>query len=155
DTRALDQAEASFGQSLVLDHERHLNPASPRTAWEYLALCRSFSLDRDLEHARANLEHALRLDPQALGPSSCYGPPCLQEGKHYQDAVTAFSVCIGAAPMNATPLFNRGQAYAKLGKLNDAVADLERALVLDPKFGPVKILRDQLLKELQEKPGPA
>jgi tetratricopeptide (TPR) repeat protein len=50
----------------------------------------------------------------------------------YERAVTAYSVCIGAAPEAAGCFYNRALAFAALGRTEQAREDFDQALRLDP-----------------------
>jgi tetratricopeptide (TPR) repeat protein len=100
----LDEAEALLGPSCVLDEERRFHGAAPRTprraprdAWEHFALGRTLLRSGDLDRAAEECALAVRLQPQGLWPNFYLGH-CAFRQKRYADAVTAFSVCIGAAP---------------------------------------------------------
>jgi tetratricopeptide (TPR) repeat protein len=137
----LDQAEALFGPSPVLDEERRLHgqpvrPACrsghvPRTAWEHYALGRSLLRSGDLHRSAEELRQAVRLEPQGLWPNFYTGLCAYRLGR-YEDAATAFSVCIGAAPEAATCFYNRALAFAALGRAGPARADFDQARRLDP-----------------------
>ena len=71
----------------------------------------------------------VRLEPEGLWPNFAWGQ-CAYRLQHYDDAVAAFSVCVGAAPGLAESYFNRALAYAALGRVEPAVADYDRALQL-------------------------
>jgi serine/threonine protein kinase/Tfp pilus assembly protein PilF len=143
----LAEAEASFGPSPVLAHERRQHgdagvPAGPaaRTAWEHTALGRSWLRDGDWDRAAEHLDAALRLEPVGLWPNF-YRGLCWQHAGRYQEAVTAFSVCVGAAPDSAAGFYNRGLACAALGRADEAGRDYDRALQLDPTFAAAALNR--------------
>lgn len=56
--------------------------------------------------------------------------------KKYDDAVVQFTNAITAEPTNASYYYMRGNAYELAGKLNEARADLEKALVFKAKDVP-------------------
>jgi tetratricopeptide (TPR) repeat protein len=127
----------------VLDEERKLHgdpaPSSPLpggrkgegTAWEQCALGRALLRSGDLERAAEALGRAVRLQPHGLWPNFYQGLCAYRRGR-YDDAVTAFSVCIGAAPEAAGCYFNRALAYTALGRTEPALRDLDQAVRLDP-----------------------
>jgi tetratricopeptide (TPR) repeat protein len=141
----LAEAEALFGPSRVLDEERKLHgapltpdpgtadrsPRAPPTAWEHYALGRALLRSGDLERAAAELERAVRLQPQGLWPNFYQGLCAYRQGR-YADAVTAYSVCIGAAPEPAGCFYNRALALDALGRTGQALHDYDQALRLDP-----------------------
>jgi tetratricopeptide (TPR) repeat protein len=140
----LDEAEALFGPSRVLDEERATYGAPPRlprsesrapqTAWKHWALGRTLLRAGALERADAELRRAVRLQPQDLWPNF-YAGVCAYRLSHYEQALTAFSVCIGAAPEAAACFYNRALALAALGHTRAAQEDYYQALRLDPNLG--------------------
>jgi len=155
--RVLAQAEALFGPSPVLDEERKFyapssppsgkpvqsSAAPPRTAWEHYALGRSLLRAGDLERASEEVGRAVLLEPQGLWPNFYQGLCAYRQGK-YTDAVTAYSVCIGAAPEAAGCIFNRGLAYAALSCPELALRDYDQALRLDPTLPAAALNRGML-----------
>jgi serine/threonine protein kinase/Flp pilus assembly protein TadD len=136
----LDQAEALFGPSPVLDEERRLHGGSsparkhqprPRTAWEHYAWGRSLLRAGMLDRAAEELEQAVRLEPQGLWPNFYHGLCAYRMGRH-TDAVAAYSVCIGAAPEAANCFHNRALAFEALGRPEQALRDYDQTLRLDP-----------------------
>ena len=73
----------------------------------------------------------MRLQPQGLWPNFYQGLCASRQGRH-ADAVTAFSVCIGAAPQAAGCFYNRAVAYTALGRREQARLDYQQAARLDP-----------------------
>jgi tetratricopeptide (TPR) repeat protein len=169
----LAQAEALFGPSPVLDEERKLHggpargpgpPASPagaratgpRTAWEHYALGRSLLRSGDLERAAEEVGRAVRMQPQGLWPNFYHGLCAYRLGR-YADAVTAYSVCIGAASQGlpageqlpsgtAGCFYNRALAFVALGREEEALRDFDQALRLDPTLALAALNRELLLK---------
>jgi tetratricopeptide (TPR) repeat protein len=132
--RLLDEAERFFGRSAVIDLERRqpdaappafAPPTPPRTAWEHTAIGRALLRRNLLPAAAAELRAALALDPAGRWCNFYYGV-CAYRMAHFDDAVTAFSTAIGAAP---EPAFfrNRAQAYRALGRNDEADRDEQRA----------------------------
>jgi eukaryotic-like serine/threonine-protein kinase len=143
----LAEAEALCGPSPVLDEERRRHAApgrpagcgarapgrdgAPDTAWEHYALGRALLRSGDTDRAAEEVERAIRLQPQGLWPNFYRGLCAYRRGR-YEDAVTAYSVCIGAAPEPAACFSNRALAYAALGRSEQARRDYDQALRLDP-----------------------
>jgi tetratricopeptide (TPR) repeat protein len=139
--QVLSQAEAFFGPNPVLDEERRMHGAAAhppgsgtraaQTAWEHYALGRVLLRAGALEQAAEQLRKAVHLQPQGLWPNF-YRGVCAYRQHRYADAVTAFSVCIGAAPEAAGCFYNRALAFAALGRTEVAQEDYDHALRLDP-----------------------
>ncbi len=140
----LAEAEATLGPNPALCHERRLHaqalglPAAgcadpapaARTAWEHYALGRSWLRAGDPARAADELAEALRLEPHGLWPNFYQGACAYHLGR-YEDAVNAFSVCVGAAPDRAEGFYNRALAQAALGHTAQALRDFDQALRLD------------------------
>jgi serine/threonine protein kinase/Tfp pilus assembly protein PilF len=156
--RMLDEAEARFGSSPVLEHERAIHAAAigadqvaaaarrraldmpVRTSWEHYALGRSYLRDGDLSAADAEFQRSLLLEPQGLWPNYYHGV-CAYRLRHYEDAIRALSVCVGAAPRSAGCLYNLGLAYAANGRPDRARAALDEALKISPQLGAAALER--------------
>jgi serine/threonine protein kinase/tetratricopeptide (TPR) repeat protein len=148
--QVLNEAEALLGPSPVLDAERSetrgeraAGSRPARSAWEHGALGRYFLRCADLERAAGELAQALRLEPQGLWPNFYQGLCAYRRGR-YADAVTAYSVCIGAAPEAANCFYNRALAFEALGRTADALADYNHALRLDPALAAAALNRGML-----------
>jgi tetratricopeptide (TPR) repeat protein len=158
--RLLDETEAFFGPSAILEHERQVHrltleaattgrariassesddritgPA-PRSAWEHYAMGRAFLKSGDLSRAAPELDAARQLQPGGRWPNFYYGLCAYRTGQ-YDDAVAAFSVCIGTAPDMAPCFYNRALAYAALGRHELASRDFDRARQINPECGRV------------------
>jgi tetratricopeptide (TPR) repeat protein len=145
----LDEAEELCGPSPVLDEERRLYGApgrragaphrgaegAPDSAWEHYALGRALLRAGDLDRASEEVERAVHLQPQGLWPNFYRGVCAYRRGR-YEDAVTAYSVCIGAAPEPAACFYNRAVALTALGRRSQARRDYDEALRLDPSHTP-------------------
>jgi tetratricopeptide (TPR) repeat protein len=148
--RLLDEAEAAFGASAVLDHERtargdarNRNLAA-RSAWEHVALGRAHLAAGDPRGASRELSAALGLEPAARW-ANFYAGVCAYRMNRFEEARAAFSLCIGAAPGDAKAFYNRALASAALGRPSEALSDCERALTLSPNHAQARGLREQLL----------
>jgi serine/threonine protein kinase len=143
----LAQAEALCGPSAVLDEarrqlgeRRHSITREARTAWEHYALGRLFLRAGSTDRAAPELRAAVRLEPQGLWSNFYQGQGAYRQG-HFADAVTAFSVCIGAAPEAAICFYDRGRSFAALGNAEKALDDYDQALRLEPRLWPAVINR--------------
>ena len=156
--RILDEVEAMFGPSKVLDHERSghraaaglappaarelagSGPGAPRGAWEYCAIGRALLAAGRLPEAARELSAALALDPAGRWPNYYYGLCAHRMGRH-EEALTAFSVCIGTAPDAADCFYNRALAHAASGRPDRALNDYDRALQLEPEHAAAALNR--------------
>jgi tetratricopeptide (TPR) repeat protein len=155
--RILDEVEAAFGVSAVLEHERRIHRKSlgleqaaakgpaAQTAWEHYALGRALLASGDVPRASEELNAALRLDPGGRW-TNFYAGQCAYRAGRFEDAVAAFSVCIGTAPDAAACYYNRALAYAGLGYREPARRDCDRALRLDPGNAQAGELRKTLVE---------
>jgi serine/threonine protein kinase len=141
----LAQAEALFGPSCMLYHERRVHATAlgltslaaqaeregqalaPRSAWEHYVLGRALLRNGKLDQAASYFERALALQPQGLWPYFYQGK-CAYERGRYADAVSAFTACVALAPQSGWCLYNRGLAYAALDRRDEALRDFDRAL---------------------------
>jgi tetratricopeptide (TPR) repeat protein len=164
--RLLDEAEALFGPSCVLDRERQEHatalglpaPAAagpPRTAWEHYAVGRALLRAGDLDAAERHLAEALAPEPAALWPHFYHGRCAYQLGRH-DDARDDFTACVLLDPGCAWCYYNRALAYTELGRAeagrpdraehfdDRAAADYDRALDLDPTLAAAFLNRGML-----------
>jgi tetratricopeptide (TPR) repeat protein len=147
----LDEIEAEFGPSAVINQERRARelpgvPAvepAPRTAWERYALGRSLLAAGELSRAADQLAAAVELDPAGRWANFYFGLCAYRSGR-FADAVLAFNVCIGSAPDFAGCYYNRGLAHAALGRDGQALRDYDRALRLDPTYSEAFLSRAML-----------
>jgi tetratricopeptide (TPR) repeat protein len=114
----------------------------PRTAWEHYVVGRQWLLSASgpsagpdsaatLARAAAALEESLRLQPHGLWPNYCFGQCAYRTGRH-EEAIRAFSTCIGAAPEAAAWYACRALAHAALGHADPALRDHAHARRLQP-----------------------
>jgi tetratricopeptide (TPR) repeat protein len=131
--RRLDEAEAAFGRSAVIELERadaplrqNMSTSSPRTAWEHTAVGRALLRRGQLTAASAELRAAIALDPAGRWCNFYYGICAARQGQPH-DAVAAFSVAIGTGPDVPEFFHNRALAYRALGRFEEARRDSDRA----------------------------
>ena len=140
--RTLDEAESLFGHSPVLDYQRRVyrgdrdaadleSISARRTVWDHYALGRALLNANQLEPAAEELRAAVTIAPSSLWPNFYFGVCAHRLGQHDQ-AVAAFSVCIGAAPRLSACFHNRALAHAALGNTAAAHRDKQQARELDP-----------------------
>jgi serine/threonine protein kinase/lipoprotein NlpI len=163
----LAQAEKQFGPSAALYVQRQACAQAlgrhdeareaarlasawrPRSGWDHAALGRSLLQRGRLEAAAAALAQATELDPGAFWPSFYQGV-CAYRQQRYDEAVTAFRVCLALAPRGggdyhrANCYYHRGLARAARGDKEAALDDYSRALALDPGLGAAALNRGLL-----------
>ena len=95
----------------------------------WLQKARAFNQLQQYEDALATCQEALRYyqSPQLL---NCQGLALDNLGQ-YEAAITAYDRAIALEPDYVWSWNNRGDAYAKLGEVTEALADLERAIKLN------------------------
>jgi eukaryotic-like serine/threonine-protein kinase len=130
--KALGRPTASGGAATAL--------LPPRTAWEHCDLGRAYL--RDAEHAIAaqQFQHAVDLRPQDFWPNFYQGLCAYKLGR-FEDALTAFRVCISLAQNPAECYFNRALAYEALGRTDLALGDYTRALQCDDELSGAALNR--------------
>jgi Flp pilus assembly protein TadD len=64
----------------------------------------------------------------------------------YEEALKDIRIAVDIAPTTAELRYHLAAIYAKLGRRQDALVELEKALALDPQHAPSR----QLLNELQK-----
>jgi eukaryotic-like serine/threonine-protein kinase len=165
--RLLEDAEAVFGPSSILCFEQKVHAEAlgwadaaqrattqcaalpPKTSWEHCLRGRSLLDSGKAEEAMNEFKQAVRLDTGGLWPNYYLGV-CAHRLGRSKDALTAFSVCVGATGQAATHetqahiLFNRGLAYAATGAPSEAMEDYTRALELLPTLGQAALNRGLL-----------
>ncbi len=119
------------------------NSRAARAAWEHYALGRAYLRAGNLDTAAAELDRALECEPQSFWANFTSGVCASRRGRP-ADALASFSACAALLPHSAACFYNRGRAYAELGRLDAARRDLEHALALDPHHEPARELLGRL-----------
>ena len=136
----------SYGRSLpeiddtIADYQAAVE-LDPKFAQAWAALATDWmerwwngdKLGDERDRALAALEQARQLAPQAPETLTAQGYYHYWGYLDYADAIDAFDQALGAAPNHLLAL--RGKAYVlrRLGRLNEAVATLQRIVLLDPR----------------------
>jgi len=165
--QVLDEAEATFGPSPVLQSERKIladtlgvpeksdHPSGqaatlpPPKSWEYCSLGRSLLQSGKLEAASKEFKEAIRLEPGGLWPNYYAGVCAFRLGRP-KDALQPFSVCVGAASKEASKtvqaqiFYDRALAHSGTGADREALDDYNRALLFDPNMGKAALNRGLL-----------
>lgn len=103
-----------------------------------------------------NLDRALELVNRAIAIKSAQGSyydtrawVYYQMGR-YEDALKEIRYAMQTAPDTAELRYHAGAIYAKVGMLDDALVELEKALALQPGHEPARLLRQELLRQKQK-----
>jgi serine/threonine protein kinase/Flp pilus assembly protein TadD len=159
----LEQAEALFGPSCVLDRERRdcaaalgekpppaaAPPAREPTPWEHYALGRALLRAGELAEAEQHLELARDMEPPSPWPHYHHGQ-CVYRRHRPADAVADFTVCVSLVPGSARCFYNRALVFTDLGDVKHALHDYERALKLDPDLAPAALNLGMLHYQLKD-----
>jgi serine/threonine protein kinase/tetratricopeptide (TPR) repeat protein len=137
-----DRAAAEF-HGLDSGHDRWPAAGAARSSWEHYALGRALLAWDDVPQAAEELRSSLEGDPSGVWPNFYYGL-CAYRLHRYDEAVAAFSVCVGAEPNLAGCFYNRALALAALGQTDRALHDYDRALTIDPKHPSAALNRAML-----------
>lgn len=160
----LQEAEELFGPSAVLylerarierlrgraieadDAERKSRGFPPQTAWEHLAVGRAELAAGENKAAANEFDRSLELDPRSIW-ANYYRGVCSLRMNQPIDALARFSVCVALTPESAWCWHNRALAYERAGLREKAIADLRRAMQLDPQNGAFRELFNKLTKQ--------
>jgi serine/threonine protein kinase/tetratricopeptide (TPR) repeat protein len=146
--RALDEAEAMFGPSPILDRERQAHgktsPARPpTTAWEHYALGRALLHEGNLNEAMTELGLALELEPASFW-SNYYQGICCSRLHRLPEALNFFTICVVLEPNSAEVYLIRAITHAAMNHPELALRDYSRALEKNPNLGEVFLNRGLL-----------
>jgi len=89
------------------------------------------------EPAVGHLEAAVDEDPTLWRAWNALGS-YYDTQEAWADAIESYDLALAEHPNDAMILNNRGFSYFMQGRLDEAIADLERALRLDPDLGPAR-----------------
>jgi serine/threonine protein kinase len=158
----LDEAQSLCGSSPVLDFVRReyrlalgesaesQNASSPRpkTAWEHYAVGRFLLRASKLDQAQSEFQQAIDLEPGEFWPNF-YQTVCAYRMRDYERSLNAAFVCVALSPASAECFYNRALSQQALGHAELALADLGRALKLEPDLAIAALHRGMLLAELK------
>jgi tetratricopeptide (TPR) repeat protein len=130
----------ALGEAAAAAADRELaRKTPPSVAWDhYLRGSIAYSARKRSEAIEA-FQAALRLEPTAYWPLTKLGCCLCDHGQgpgDFETAAVAFTGCIMNRPEFGYGYFCRANAYTKLGKFTEALADYNRAIELAPKLAP-------------------
>ena len=125
----LASAEAAFAKGTKLE---------PLDAGAWLSLGQVYFLEKKYDEAAKALKTSIELDPLSYPEVYFYlGRVYLEQGK-YEESRSNFSKAAKLAADNADYHYWLAQSLVKLGKKDQAKAELERVLQLNPKHEAAK-----------------
>jgi tetratricopeptide (TPR) repeat protein len=98
----------------------------------------------DLPEANHYLDEAEKISGVNLKTLEIRGR-CQLKAQDYNGAIQTYSKAAALDPNSPQSLFNRALAFAAVGRLNEAIADVQHCLRISPSF----VLAEHKLKELQ------
>ncbi|MDX9786779.1 MAG: tetratricopeptide repeat protein [Desulfobacterales bacterium] len=107
---------------------------------------------RKMDDAIQDFNTALRIDPSLKGLYSNLGAAWHYKGE-YEKAVFNYDIAIKEAPNSYVSYFNRAISRVALNRLEEARADLEKTLALNPGFDPAVSAKQDVQKMLAETSG--
>jgi Tfp pilus assembly protein PilF len=109
------------------------------TAEAHTFLGWTYSFKGDLEAAIRECCTAIRIDPDFGNPYNDIGSYLIKLGRH-QDAIPWLQKAMAASRYEPRhyPHVNLARVYAKQGKVHEAIAELRRALDIEPDYRPAR-----------------
>ncbi len=130
--KAFIQAEYNHSDEALATIEKLIS-IQPDTALNYILKGQLLeSVNRD-EEAMEALNRATMLDPKNPDAWQIQAGLFLKAEK-YDDAILSYDRAIQLAPAQPVFLYNRGCAYCLKGDLENALADLGKAISINPRF---------------------
>jgi serine/threonine protein kinase/Flp pilus assembly protein TadD len=102
---------------------------TPTSTADFCALAREHLRRHEVRRAVPPLIEATRLDPRNFWAWYSLGN-CCYELHQFDEAIAAYSACIGLAPVESVlyfPYFHRGLVYFAQGRIGDAESDFDNA----------------------------
>jgi tetratricopeptide (TPR) repeat protein len=130
----------------------HLKKAltlAPKRADYAVQLAKVFALANLNRDAKAAADHALALNPADALTLDTLGVVFSQIGD-YDSAVTAFRKVVSSAPNHAPYRYNLGTSLVASGRLDEAEAEIEACISLDPRFWRAHLTLAQLKRQTPE-----
>jgi hypothetical protein len=126
---------------------------APTQARDHLTQASSYIRQGNYDLAIEEYSKAIALDPQDAFAYYNRGYIYRQHKRDYDRAIDDFDQAIALDPesanFNANVYFNRGKAYASKGNIDQAIADIERAIELSPSAGSAQVY-ESALEEIEK-----
>ncbi len=119
--------------------KRAIDAQAARTApWSlWFLLGREYDLAGDWPHAKLALSSAVELGPDEADALNYYGYTLLTSGENNAEALRLIERASRLRPQDAAITDSLGWAMFKTGKIDDAIATLERAVAGDPTIAEI------------------
>jgi tetratricopeptide (TPR) repeat protein len=128
----VEQAVAFFSDAIGKD---------PRDAFNYVMRARVLLFEReDAEHALADCDEAIRLDPKDVLARRIRGA-ARAAGQDFDKAIADFSEIIRLTPQDPDAYRDRGNARISVQDVDGGIADFNEAIRLDPKDSSTIVMR--------------
>jgi tetratricopeptide (TPR) repeat protein len=101
--------------------------------WAYINRGSVYDYQRDFEHAIADLDEAIRLDPDAIAAYQNRAASYRNSGQ-LERALADLNRAAQIDPQDARTFLSRGVIYFKMGAPTRAIQDYDTSLKLDPNF---------------------
>ena len=132
----MPRAVEMFERAVALDPKFALAYARLAKAHSSLYGANTDRTAKRLALMRSAAETAVRLDPELPEAHIALGAYYYLDAHDYDRALTEFAIAADRQPGSAEVYSNRGLLLRRLGRLGEAVANLERASELDPRSAP-------------------
>lgn len=131
------RANAQYTESaLVLT--RLIDASGPTVDWRlYYLRATAYQQIGDAAKTEADLQTALKLDPDEPELLNFQAYFWIDRGEHLQEALAMVQRAVAADPGSGEMIDSLGWAYYRLGDFADAVARLEQAIAIDPAIAEV------------------
>ncbi len=161
-----DKAREAFGldeHRLAETFYQEILIREPSNVRAMLELANVYERSGKLEYARGLLNRSARIEPgnetikqkldsveRVLQIVLTEEVEALVDGKHYELAIPKLSLQISIQPDNAELLYKKAYCSSELGRFDAALADLSKAIQIDPQQ-KYYVLRGDVLKSLKAK----
>ena len=116
------------------------------TAKAYTFLGWAYSMKGDYEKAIESCKKAIEIDPDFGNPYNDIGAYLIEMGR-FEEAIPWLKRAMVAKNYEPRhfPHLNLARVYMAMGKLYDALKEIETALEIEPNYKPAHVIRHQIL----------